>query len=58
MSNDISFNVIIGTSGDIQVIQYMDKNVVGSHDDVFFTRGSDAQSNIQLITLDDNDSIF
>jgi len=58
MSNDISFNVIIGTSGNIQVIQYMDKNVVGSHDDVFFTRGSDVQSNIQLITLDDNDSIF
>jgi hypothetical protein len=34
MSNVISFNTVTGASGNIQVILYMDQNIVGSHDDV------------------------
>ena len=54
MRNVISFAAVSGTLGDLQVIQYMDQDVDGASDDVFFTRGDAAQGNIELFTLDDD----
>ena len=57
MRNAISFTAVSGTLGNIQVIQYMDEDVNGASDDVFFFRGTAAQNNIELFTLDDDDEV-
>jgi outer membrane protein OmpA-like peptidoglycan-associated protein len=54
MRNIITFTAVTGTLGDLQVIQYMDQDVDGETDDVFFSKGSAPQGNIELFTLDDN----
>jgi hypothetical protein len=54
MRNVISFSSVTGTLGNIQVIQYLDQDVVDASD-IFFSRGSFAQGNIELLTIDDLD---
>lgn len=38
--------------GDLSLLQYLDEDVNGVSDDVFFTRGSAAGANLQLFTID------
>ncbi|MFT6467930.1 MAG: outer membrane protein OmpA-like peptidoglycan-associated protein [Oleispira sp.] len=57
MRNTISFTASTGTLGNIQVIQYLDQDVDGAGDDVYFSRGSVAGSNLELYVLDDNNPI-
>ena len=57
MRNTISFTASTGTLGNIQVIQYLDQDVDGANDDVYFSRGSVAASNLELYALD-NDKII
>ena len=57
MRNTTSFTASTGTLGNIQVIQYLDQDVDGAGDDVYFSRGSVAGSNLELYVLDDNNPI-
>jgi hypothetical protein len=54
MRNTISFTASTGTLGNIQVIQYLDQDVDGANDDVYFSRGSVAGNNLELYALDDD----
>lgn len=51
--NTFEFSASTGTLGNIGLFQYLDEDVVGSSDDVFFTRGSVAGNDLQLYTIDD-----
>lgn len=55
MANVFVFAASDGTLGRIRLLQYMDEDVEGAGDDVFFTRGSLAQSDLELFTVDDNE---
>lgn len=41
--------------GDIRLFQYMDEDVEGSSDDVFFTRGDASTLDLELFTVDDTE---
>jgi hypothetical protein len=41
--------------GDLSLLQYLDEDVDGSSNDVFFTRGSIATNNLQLFTIDNTE---
>jgi len=52
MENVFTFTAQTGTLGNLQVFQYLDEDVEGFSDDVFFTRGSAASSDLELFTVD------
>lgn len=52
MTTRYDFSVASGSLGDIGLLQYLDEDVRGAGNDVFLTRGSAAQSNLQLFTID------
>lgn len=43
------------TLGDIALYQYMDEDIEGVNDDIFFTRGSAAGNNLELFTVDNQE---
>ncbi len=53
MTNTFTFTST-GDLGEISLFQYLDEDVVGAGDDVFFTRGSAAGSDLELFTIDNN----
>jgi len=55
MVNVFTFTAQTGTLGTLQVFQYMDEDVEGVGDDVFFTRGSAVATDLELFTLDNNE---
>ena len=57
MVNTFQFNAKPGTTlGRIRFYQYLDEDVIGSSDDVFFTKGS-IPNNLELFTLDNAEAI-
>jgi len=52
MVNVITFTAQTGTLGNLQVFQYLDEDVEGFSDDVFFTRGSAVANDLELFTFD------
>ena len=51
MTNTFTFTST-GILGALSLFQYLDEDVVGPSDDVFFTRGSAAGKDLQLFTID------
>ena len=45
------------TLGRIRFYQYLDEDVIGSSDDVFFTKGSIEGNNLELFTLDNTEAL-
>lgn len=52
LQNTFSFSAATGTLGNLRLFQYMDEDVQGVSDDVFFTRGSVAGLDLELFTVD------
>lgn len=52
MVNVFDFSASQGTLGLLGLFQYLDEDVVGAGNDVFFTRGSAATNDLQLYTID------
>jgi hypothetical protein len=52
MYTNFSFEAAQGALGDIRLFQYMDEDIQGYSDDVFFTRGSVAGGDLELYTVD------
>ncbi|MGC9420373.1 MAG: VPLPA-CTERM sorting domain-containing protein [Rhodovulum sp.] len=57
MVTTFNFSAATGTLGDITLFQYLDEDVLGVSDDVFFTRGSVAGESLELFTVDDDELI-
>lgn len=55
MTSIFTFDTEAGSLGDIQFFQYMDEDVQGFSDDVFFTRGSIATLDLELFTVDNTE---
>ena len=55
MTSIFDFSTDQGTLGDIQFFQYMDEDIQGVSDDVFFTRGSIATLDLELFTVDNTE---
>jgi hypothetical protein len=55
--NQLTFTAATGTLGDLRFFQYLDEDVLGPNDDVFFTRGSIAGGDLQLFTVDSAEAI-
>lgn len=54
MSNLFTFTAETGTLGNLRFLQYMDEDIEGVSDDVFFTRGSIAGGDLELFTIDND----
>ncbi len=54
MTNTFQFVASNGPLGALRLLQYLDEDVVGSSDDVFFTRGSLGNQNLELFTIDNS----
>jgi len=54
LTNRFNFSAEEGELGTIRLFQYLDEDVVGPGDDVFFTRGSLATLDLELFTVDVN----
>lgn len=52
MSTTFTFTAETGTLGPLRFYRYMDEDVEGSSDDVFLARGSLANLNLELLTID------
>jgi len=52
LKNTFSFSAANGQLGTIGLLQYLDEDVAGSGDDLFFTRGSVAGNSLELYTVD------
>ncbi len=52
MRSVFTFSAETGALGTLRFLQYMDEDVQGPGDDVFFTRGSAATNDLQLFTVD------
>lgn len=52
LKNTFSFSAASGQLGTIGLFQYLDEDVDGVDDDVFFTRGSVAGNSLELYTVD------
>lgn len=57
MTTTYTFTAQSGTLGLIRLYQYLDEDVLGSGNDVFFTRGSTAGLDLQLYTIDNAEAI-
>lgn len=55
--NVITFTAVTGALGAIDLIAYVDQDVLGVSDDVLFSVGSAANSNLQVFTVDDAEII-
>lgn len=53
--NTFTFEAETGELGDIRFFQYLDEDIEGVGDDVFFTRGSLAGLDLELFTVDDTE---
>lgn len=52
MTTTYSFSAETGQLGRIRLLQYLDEDVQGAGNDVFFTRGGVATANLELVTVD------
>lgn len=57
MLNFFTFTAQSGEIGRIRLWQYLDEDVLGFSDDVFFVRGSSTELNLDLFTVDNNEAI-
>ncbi len=57
MRNVYTFTANSGALGDLQFIQYLDEDVLGYRDDFFFTRGTTANNDIELYTIDNDNAV-
>jgi hypothetical protein len=55
MTSTYTFTAVQGTLGTLRLFQYMDEDIEAVSDDVFFTRGSVATSDLQLFTVDNTE---
>lgn len=55
--NEIKFTAQTGTLGTLRFIQYLDEDIEGVSDDVLLVRGSAADGNLELFTID-NDEVY
>ena len=56
MVSELSFAARTGTLGTLDFYQYLDEDVLGSGDDVFFTRGTSG-SDLELFTIDNSEAL-
>lgn len=55
MVNTFTFTAVTGTLGALRLYQYMDEDIQGVGDDVFFTRGSVGGADLELYTVDNTE---
>lgn len=53
--NKFTFTAQSGTLGNLRLFQYMDEDIEGVSDDIFFTRGSAAAGDLELFTVDNTE---
>jgi len=56
MVSELSFAARTGTLGTLDFYQYLDEDVLGSGDDVFFTRGTSG-TDLELFTIDNEEAL-
>lgn len=57
MVTTYTFAASMGLLGPIRLLQYLDEDVQGSGNDVFFTRGDAASTSLELFTVDNTSAI-
>jgi len=57
LTNTFSFSARSGTLGEIRFYQFIDQDILGSSNDVFFTRGDVEDGSFELFTIDNNQAI-
>jgi hypothetical protein len=57
MTNVFEFTAATGSLGAIRLFQYLDEDVFGVSDDVFFTRGTGVSGDLELFTVDDDEKV-
>lgn len=55
--NEIKFTAQTGTLGTLRFLQYLDEDIEGVSDDVLLVRGSAAEGDLELFTID-NDEVY
>jgi len=55
MTNTFTFTAQTGTIGDLRLFQYLDEDIEAFSDDVFLTRGSVANGDLELFTIDNTE---
>lgn len=57
MVNTFTFEASTGSLGLLEFYQYLDEDVIGVSDDVFFTRGTIPGGDLELFTIDDTELV-